>query len=439
VLVFNIDNGNLNSSFNPTRVFRHGIATVSVPAGNYFAIAGFITAKPNGIPQDVTDARLDMLPQFAVTKNTTVHTSAKAATSQVTMVTPRPAKAESSDFGVWRTPASGPASSAWVSALGAAVWVNPVRHKPSVGSLTGYAAQQLASPAGPATPYQYELSYADPPGIIPPQTYHVRQASLAMVTGVFYQDVPSGGQWLMPGTAVNVFPPSAGYINPYPHNLSLPGRQIRYIGGNVPATQWGGYYNATDENGTKIADGSVPIAPGPSDAFTTQATLSPEPTTVRFTLDMKQTGPDFPLSTASTTVWTWRSSHKSGSKLPPGWYCDDGTLSDHCRAEPMMTLLYHVHAMALNGTTPAGQQVMDVTAGHIQPAAASAITGATVQYSTDDGKTWHKAQVTRQGPGRYQAVYTAPAGAYVTLRTTATDAAGGSITETITRGYQITP
>jgi hypothetical protein len=33
--------------------------------------------------------------------------------------------------------------------------------------------------------------------------------------------------------------------------------------------------------------------------------------------------------------------------------------------------------------------------------------------------------------------FTAPAGAYVTLRTSATDAAGGSITETITRAYRI--
>jgi hypothetical protein len=37
----------------------------------------------------------------------------------------------------------------------------------------------------------------------------------------------------------------------------------------------------------------------------------------------------------------------------------------------------------------------------------------------------------------YRVVYNAPAGAYVTLRTTATDAAGGSITEIIIRGYQI--
>jgi hypothetical protein len=41
------------------------------------------------------------------------------------------------------------------------------------------------------------------------------------------------------------------------------------------------------------------------------------------------------------------------------------------------------------------------------------------------------------GPGRFVATCTAPAGALVTLRASARDAAGGSVTETITRGYAI--
>lgn len=57
--------------------------------------------------------------------------------------------------------------------------------------------------------------------------------------------------------------------------------------------------------------------------------------------------------------------------------------------------------------------------------------------SFDGGKTWHPASVTPVGGGSFRALFTAPAGAYVTLRTTARDAAGGSVTETITRGYNI--
>jgi hypothetical protein len=46
--------------------------------------------------------------------------------------------------------------------------------------------------------------------------------------------------------------------------------------------------------------------------------------------------------------------------------------------------------------------------------------------------------VTSLGAGRFRAVFTAPAGTFVTLRTTAQDAAGGSINETITRAYHVT-
>jgi len=58
--------------------------------------------------------------------------------------------------------------------------------------------------------------------------------------------------------------------------------------------------------------------------------------------------------------------------------------------------------------------------------------------SFDGGKTWHAARVAGHS-GYYTAVFTAPAGARVTLRTSATDAAGGSITETLTDAYQISP
>jgi hypothetical protein len=54
--------------------------------------------------------------------------------------------------------------------------------------------------------------------------------------------------------------------------------------------------------------------------------------------------------------------------------------------------------------------------------------------SFDGGTTWRRASVTGTGPGRFVATFTAPAGSLVTLRASARDAAGGSVTETITRG-----
>ena len=102
-----------------------------------------------------------------------------------------------------------------------------------------------------------------------------------------------------------------------------------------------------------------------------------------------------------------------------------------------MTLAYRITRLALNESAPPGQQVLDITAGHLQLAAAAPVTRATVQVSFDNGKTWRPAEVTSLGGGHYRAIYTAPAGCSVTLRVSASDAAHGQITETITRAYRI--
>jgi hypothetical protein len=103
----------------------------------------------------------------------------------------------------------------------------------------------------------------------------------------------------------------------------------------------------------------------------------------------------------------------------------------------MMTLDYHIQRLALNGTAPAGHQVIDLDVGHIQPGPQSRISKATVSVSFNAGRTWRRAAVTALGGGHFRAAFTAKSGAYVMLRTSATDAAGNSITETILRSYQI--
>ena len=56
--------------------------------------------------------------------------------------------------------------------------------------------------------------------------------------------------------------------------------------------------------------------------------------------------------------------------------------------------------------------------------------------SFDAGKTWRAARMTGTN-GAYAAVFHAPAGAMVTLRATAADAAGGTVTQTISDAYRI--
>jgi hypothetical protein len=102
----------------------------------------------------------------------------------------------------------------------------------------------------------------------------------------------------------------------------------------------------------------------------------------------------------------------------------------------MMTLLYDVSGMAVDGVAPPGQQQVQLTVGRLQHAPASRITGATVAVSVNGGTTWQHATVTAAGGGLFNVTFTAPPGAFVSLRVNATDAAGDQINETITRGYK---
>lgn len=204
-----------------------------------------------------------------------------------------------------------------------------------------------------------------------------------------------------------------------------------------PGAKFSGTYQI-DQNGTKVAGGKV--RPDIFGVFAALAKLGTTPSTVSLTFDAARTGPDFELSTSGQTTWTWRSAPAQRAKLPTGYYCASlltaGTVTQDCAAQPLMTLGYAVPGLALNGSAGAGRQVLRLTVGHMQPAPATKITKATVQASFDGGKTWKTAQLTGQD-GKYKAVFTAPAGSFVTLRVSAADANGGQITETIARAYRI--
>ena len=188
------------------------------------------------------------------------------------------------------------------------------------------------------------------------------------------------------------------------------------------------------QNGKTIASGN-PL--NSNEDFYTQVTLSPKPSVISFTLTAKRTGPPFTLSTATSTTWTWRSAHESGTTVPKYWYCSLAA-NHNCAPQPLPTLSYAVGGLALNGTTAPGAQSLTVTVGHLQLAAAQTVTKVTVQTSVNDGKTWTSAAVTGSA-GTYHARYTAPPSRHVTLRVTATTATGSQISETITRAYATAP
>ena len=221
-------------------------------------------------------------------------------------------------------------------------------------------------------------------------------------------------------------------LQPVPFSDSQPGHTGTGVFPGARTHPSGHYTLSVD--GRQIAAGPFGGAAG--------ATLPAAPSLIRFALTASRSGPAYQLSPASRTVWTWRSQRDPAARVPAAWICfrpkgqNEIVATQRCAVQPMMTLDYQVQGLGLGGIAPAGPQVLSFTAGHLQLSRASAVTGATAAVSFDGGAHWQPATVTSQGAGQFRAAFTAPPGALVTLRVTARDAAGGSISDTIQRAYR---
>jgi hypothetical protein len=60
-----------------------------------------------------------------------------------------------------------------------------------------------------------------------------------------------------------------------------------------------------------------------------------------------------------------------------------------------------------------------------------------VSASFDDGSSWHQVSVRRTGLNTFKAAVDQPSTGFVTLRSTAVDAAGNKVTQTIKRAYEL--
>ena len=212
--------------------------------------------------------------------------------------------------------------------------------------------------------------------------------------------------------------------------------------GHVGTGFFTGYFGGSDAKVSgryEIDQNGVSLASGNAVNGIPQVELSDHPSVIRFLLTAARIGPRYLLSPSSSTVWTWRSVRDTSATVPAWWYCAGPSFgfTQRCAVQPMMTVRYQVGGLALDGSAPPGRQVIGISVGHIQLASAAPIIGARLQVSFDGGQTWQAASVTAAGGGQFSAAFTAPAGAFVAIRVTATDAAGGSISETILRAYKI--
>jgi hypothetical protein len=242
--------------------------------------------------------------------------------------------------------------------------------------------------------------------------------------------------------------PAAFRIGNRLHLMVLPfsDNQAGHQGPPAPLVQGRTGRYALYQDGKLIAHGATfaPSAPGGRGGIAgilgISARLRSRPSAVRLVVTATRSASVFPLSSSSTTVWTWRSHRRPAARVPSTWYCRStfpGPMLRTCAVQPMMTLDYHVHGLGLNGRTAPGRQVIGLDAGHIQLGGQARITSASVQVSASGGRTWRRATVRAAGRGRFTVIFSGRARTEITLRVVARDGAGGSITETIRDAYGV--
>jgi hypothetical protein len=198
-------------------------------------------------------------------------------------------------------------------------------------------------------------------------------------------------------------------------------------------------------NGAKIASGKVRTL-SPFADVSAAATLGAKPSRIRFTLTTSRQAPGSNLSGTSEDTWTWPSQAKPKAVMPAPWYCGatftrTGIVYDHhCAVQDMMTLDYQLARENLDGSTPAGPQSLGIAISHLPRSTPYPVTHAQLQVSFNNGTSWQPAALARichaqVCTNKYRATYTAPAGAQVSLRVTARDTHGASVTETILGAY----
>ncbi|MDX2847763.1 S8 family serine peptidase [Streptomyces sp. PA03-3a] len=158
-----------------------------------------------------------------------------------------------------------------------------------------------------------------------------------------------------------------------------------------------------------------------NERIVTAEELSPDPRPYRIVVEGERNLPDRPYSTRTRSEWGFVSSTTDYTTLTP---------------LPLVQLDYAV-ATDLSGKAQR-RTGLTVTASHLKGAAgAGAIRTVTLEVSYDDGATWRKATLRQSGNG-WKAQLDAPSRArFASLRTTARDSKGNSVSQTLIRAFGV--
>jgi hypothetical protein len=141
----------------------------------------------------------------------------------------------------------------------------------------------------------------------------------------------------------------------------------------------------------------------------------------------------FRLAPRTETTWEFTSKRPTGS-VPPGYGC-----AGLCAFQPLIQLNTQLN-LDLSNQAPANRDYQfTINAGyHAGTDGGAPLVNITVQYSTDDGKTWALATVRKFGTDAYQvSVHHPPGATFVWLHTRAWDTAGNWVDQVVQRAYAL--
>ncbi|GHB39065.1 peptidase [Streptomyces viridiviolaceus] len=150
------------------------------------------------------------------------------------------------------------------------------------------------------------------------------------------------------------------------------------------------------------------------------------PADYRLDLKTRRVADDWRYGTATDTSWSFRSGGTTDAPV---------TLN-------LLQLDYEVQVAADNSLAASGKYGFLVTVRAQEGLPAPRGVRTRVETSYDDGRTWQRAQVRDRGHNAFQATAPRPSAVHgstpVSVRVTATDAAGASVRQTVTRAFLLT-
>jgi hypothetical protein len=127
------------------------------------------------------------------------------------------------------------------------------------------------------------------------------------------------------------------------------------------------------------------------------------------------------ISTTITSAWTFQSKHVDG---------------DQAVALPLLNVRYAPALDEYNHARPGERYLIPVEVSRQPGAGTATIAQLTVEASYDDGKTWRKAPLARNGAG-WVATVNNPPGGSVSLRAHVQDTDRNELDQTIIRAYLV--